>query len=166
MAVLYRHIRLDKNEPFYIGIGKEYKRAYHQEGRNRLWKRIVDKTDYEVEVLFEDISWEEAQEKEKEFITLYGRADLGLGTLANMTDGGEGALGTTYNRGKVRSEEWKERLRNQMLGNSWNKGRVRSEEAKKSTSEKLKGIKRKPRTPEHTAKIVASFKKNREQNGK
>lgn len=22
MAVLYRHIRLDKNEPFYVGIGK------------------------------------------------------------------------------------------------------------------------------------------------
>ena len=29
MAYVYRHIRLDKNEPFYIGIGsdKEYKRA-------------------------------------------------------------------------------------------------------------------------------------------
>ena len=32
MAYLYRHIRLDKNEPFYIGIGSNelnnYKRAY------------------------------------------------------------------------------------------------------------------------------------------
>ena len=29
MAYVYRHIRLDKNEPFYIGIGsdKTYKRA-------------------------------------------------------------------------------------------------------------------------------------------
>ena len=32
MAYIYRHIRLDKNEPFYIGIGsdKDYKRAYNK----------------------------------------------------------------------------------------------------------------------------------------
>lgn len=28
MAVVYRHIRLDKNEPFYIGIGNEKSKAY------------------------------------------------------------------------------------------------------------------------------------------
>ena len=28
MAVVYRHIRLDKNEPFYIGIGEKENRAY------------------------------------------------------------------------------------------------------------------------------------------
>ena len=38
MAYVYRHIRLDKNEPFYIGIGKddsgEYKRANHIGNKN------------------------------------------------------------------------------------------------------------------------------------
>lgn len=27
MATVYRHIRLDKNEPFYIGIGKDEKKS-------------------------------------------------------------------------------------------------------------------------------------------
>jgi hypothetical protein len=34
MAYLYRYIRLDKNKPFYIGIGSDnkgqYKRAYNK----------------------------------------------------------------------------------------------------------------------------------------
>lgn len=93
MAVVYRHIRLDKNEPFYIGIGQE-KRAYTTRERNEIWRRIVDKTDYEVEILFDDLTWEEAIKKEKEFISLYGRKNNNTGILANMTDGGEGSPNT------------------------------------------------------------------------
>lgn len=94
MAVVYRHIRLDKNEPFYIGIGKNINRAYEKSSkrRSRLWQNIVKKTDYEVEILFEDIEYDFAKEKEKEFISLYGRIDNNTGTLCNMTDGGDGAL--------------------------------------------------------------------------
>lgn len=43
MAYVYRRIRLDKNEPFYIGIGtdtKNYKRANVRSLRNRVWKNI------------------------------------------------------------------------------------------------------------------------------
>jgi hypothetical protein len=29
MAYIYRHIRLDKNEPFYIGIGSDDKGKYN-----------------------------------------------------------------------------------------------------------------------------------------
>ena len=98
---IYRHIRLDKNEPFYIGIGgfskreKEftYKRAYNKSTRNKIWKKIVAKTDYEIEILLENLTWEEACEKEKEFILLYGRLDLKTGTLTNLTDGGDGTIG-------------------------------------------------------------------------
>jgi hypothetical protein len=89
MICVYRHIRLDKNEPFYIGIGS-MKRAYSKQGRNVIWKNIVKKTDYRVDILFEDLTREEACEKEIEFIKLYGRKDLGTGTLSNRTDGGEG----------------------------------------------------------------------------
>jgi hypothetical protein len=94
MAIVYRHIRLDKNEPFYIGIGKEIERAYNKKDRSGFWKLITKKTDYEVQILFDDLTWEEACEKEKEFIALYGRKDLGTGILCNMTDGGDGTLGT------------------------------------------------------------------------
>lgn len=91
MAIVYRHIRLDKNEPFYIGIGKEEGRAYAVRDRNKHWKSIAKKG-YKVEVVLEDLTWDQACKKEREFIALYGRRDLGLGTLANMTDGGDGTI--------------------------------------------------------------------------
>ena len=100
MAYVYRHIRLDKNEPFYIGIGEDkieqeykYKRAYNQRKRNQYWKNIISKTSYKVEILEEDLSWEEACKKEIWWISFYGRADLGKGPLVNMTDGGDGTRG-------------------------------------------------------------------------
>src|SRR5690606_36123715 len=94
MAYLYRHIRLDKNEPFYIGIGSDsnYKRAYSVHNRNRHWKNIVAKTNYEVEIVLDELSWEQAANKEKEFIALYKRK-LDGGCLCNLTLGGEGVLG-------------------------------------------------------------------------
>lgn len=92
MPIVYRHIRQDKNKPFYIGIGESEDRAYETKGRTRAWKNI-SKKGYDVEVLFNDLSWEEACEKEVEFIALYGRRDKKAGTLVNMTDGGEGTVG-------------------------------------------------------------------------
>ena len=95
MAYVYRHIRLDKNEPFYIGIGsdEEYKRASTPKNRNIFWKRIVNKTEFEVEILCDNLNWDEACIKEKEFISLYGRKDKNKGSLCNLTDGGEGVYG-------------------------------------------------------------------------
>ena len=104
MAVLYRHIRTDKNEPFYIGIGETEERAYNKKNRTRIWKNIAKKG-YEIEILFGDLTWEQACEKEKEFIALYGRKNLGTGTLVNLTDGGEGTLGykhTVKDKEKIR----------------------------------------------------------------
>lgn len=93
MAYVYRHIRLDKNEPFYIGIGSDtdYKRAFKKTQRTWYWQNIAS-SGYDVDILLENLTWEQACEKEKEFIALYGRKDLGTGTLVNMTDGGEGNL--------------------------------------------------------------------------
>lgn len=120
---LYRHIRLDKNEPFYIGIGTVqerdlnnkrqriyYRRAYEEAGRNNIWHKIVLKTNYEVEILLESDDYEFIKQKEIEFITLYGRIDLGLGTLSNLTDGGQGVLGV------IKTGEAKQKYRNSVLG--------------------------------------------------
>lgn len=104
MPILYRHIRQDKNEPFYIGIGESESRAYEIKGRTRAWKNIAKKG-YDVEVLFDDLSWEKACEKEIEFIALYGRRDKKTGTLVNMTDGGEGTVGYRH------TDETKEKCR-------------------------------------------------------
>ena len=133
MAIVYRHIRLDKNEPFYIGIGKDVKRAYSKHSRSTFWKKIVSKTDYEVEILFDDLTWDEACDKEKEFIKLYGRKDIGTGILANMTDGGEGMIGYKH------SEETKLQNSINKKGNKYWVGKTHKEDSKKKISESKKG---------------------------
>ena len=100
MAYVYRHIRLDKNEPFYIGIsGKDndYKRAYSKKNRNNHWNSVVFNSEYDIEILLDELTIEEAKEKEKEFILLYGRSDIKTGTLVNLTDGGDGVLNMSEN---------------------------------------------------------------------
>jgi hypothetical protein len=111
LGIVYRHRRLDTNEIFYVGIGKEEKRAFNKSKRNNWWKKIITKTDYQVEIVARDLSWKDACELEIFLISLYGRRDLGLGSLVNMTDGGEGSLGTIpHNKGKKHSEETREKM--------------------------------------------------------
>jgi hypothetical protein len=93
MAVVYRHRRVDNNKVFYVGIGKYGHRPYSLNNRNRHWKSITNKSDYTVEILARDISYEDAKELEVFLIKSYGRLDLGNGLLVNMTDGGEGTHG-------------------------------------------------------------------------
>jgi predicted GIY-YIG superfamily endonuclease len=156
MAIVYRHIRLDKNEVFYIGISKNNDRPYSKHRRSNFWKNIVNKTDYEVEILFDDLSWEDACEKEKEFIKLYGRKDLGLGPLVNMTDGGDGCNNYTFddeiiksrnikiglsNSTKRRTEEEKQHLREINLGKKLSKETCeKMSKSKKGIPNKYKGI--------------------------
>lgn len=159
MAYLYRHIRLDKNEPFYIGIGKDddsnFKRAYYKskQKRNKIWIDIINKTSYKVEILFENLFWEEACEKEKEFISLYGRLNINTGILANMTDGGEGTFGLKWSeesklknniRLKKIKKYWQDKTftenHKQNISNAL-KGRVHSVDTRTKISNSLKGEK-------------------------
>lgn len=98
MAYVYRHIRLDTMMPFYIGISSndsnKYKRSKVKQNKNTIWNKIVNKCGgYRIDIILDDITWEEAIEKEIEFISLYGRLDKKTGFLANRTDGGEGSTG-------------------------------------------------------------------------
>lgn len=96
---LYRHIRLDKNEVFYIGIGtknigaieerKEFYRAFNKSTRNYLWKRVVAKTEYKVQIILESDDLIFVKSKEIEFINLYKRKITEKGTLTNLTLGGD-----------------------------------------------------------------------------
>jgi len=170
MAYLYRHIRLDKNEPFYVGIATHLKRAYDKSSRkNKIWKSIIAKTDYEVQILFDDLTREEALEKEKEFISIYGRIDLKNGTLSNHTDGGEYFNGL-WNKGRKASEETKAKQREaaknkppmseetkRKISNS-HKGKSISEETKIKLSLINIGTKKNPWTAERRIKIENSWK--------
>lgn len=162
MAIIYRHIRVDKNEPFYIGKGKTKSRAFSNFGRSVYWNNIVSKTNYHVEIILDNLTMEEASVKEKEFIKLYGRIEFG-GTLCNLTDGGDGKEGFVCNSktkekisksnfGKKHSEEFKKNIRNRLVGKSLSQetrlkmsksrsGLKRSEETKRKISDANKGKK-------------------------
>ena len=119
---LYRHIRLDNNEVFYIGIGNE-KRPYKTHSRSSFWHNIVDKSGYDIEILAKNLSWEDACELEVFMISEYGRRDLGLGNLVNLTDGGDGMVNL--------SNEVRKRISQANKGNvAWNKGKKMSDEQK------------------------------------
>jgi len=90
MAVVYQHRRKDNNSVFYIGIGKNKNRAYAKTFRNKYWTNVVNSIGYEVDILVDGCTWEQACEIEKGMIASYGRVDLNNGILVNMTDGGDG----------------------------------------------------------------------------
>jgi hypothetical protein len=101
MHYLYKHIRLDTNDIFYIGVGtktrqntfltikSEFYRAYDFKKRNEIWKRITAKTKIRVEILFESDDLSFIQQKEKELISIYGRLSDRTGKLANLAEGGD-----------------------------------------------------------------------------
>jgi len=177
MAYVYKHTRIDNNEIFYIGIGgseNNYDRAYTKHGRNRYWKRIAGKTNYNVEIIEDNLSWEAACELEKYWIKFYGRFDLKEGTLVNMTDGGDGILNISdevknkiskAHKGKKLSKEHINKLKESHMGIvSGNKGKQHSEETKKLISEKCKGVKRPtrvgiPLSEEHKEKLKKAHTK-------
>jgi hypothetical protein len=136
MAYVYRHIRLDKNQPFYIGIGSDekYNRAYNEKHRNKFWKAIASKSDYEVEIILDGLTWDQACAKEIEFIKLYGRRDKRKGCLVNLTDGGEGG------NGAIRDSKFRKVVSEKMKGKRNALGHKHSEESKKIISEKLSNL--------------------------
>lgn len=124
---VYRHVRLDTNEVFYVGKGTVnqklgnlktfYSRAFYKGcKRNSFWKSVVNKTPYSVEVLFQSIDEELVFKKEIEFIKLYGRRDLCQGTLVNFNNGGRDG------RNKIIQEYSKIKMRK----NAWIKGKFGS----------------------------------------
>lgn len=146
MAIVYQHRRLDTLDVFYVGIGKDKRRAYSKKARNPHWHNVVEKLGYIVEILYKGVSWEAACEIEKKYIKHYGRKDLGLGPLVNMTDGGEGTINVSDETRKKLSESQKGKKVNEetrkKIGEKnklKNKGKQHSQETRKKMSEKHKG---------------------------
>lgn len=100
---IYLHIKLDSGEPFYVGKGNG-NRAYCKYRRSNLWKNIVNKHNYDIIFLEEELTNSKALEREIYWINRIGRRDLDLGPLANLTNGGDG--GNTRN-GKLDTAETK-----------------------------------------------------------
>ncbi len=154
MTLVYKHIRKDTNEVFYIGIGNE-KRPYSKKNRNQYWKNIVNKVGYRVEIIQENLSWEVACKLEKQLIKKYGRKDLNEGTVVNMTDGGDGTTGAKLSKSTckkmsdyAKTRKWstvtKKKMSKSAMGNTVNSGIKKTEDHKRKISEAHKKLNQDP----------------------
>jgi hypothetical protein len=179
-----------KNEPYYIGKGKGRRYISHFES-NRLKKeksslkvkislKIINEGSLPIcNILFNNLTENEAFSKERELIAKYGRIDKGNGCLANHTDGGEGVSGFVFPKdavikrsttlkgiprplhvrekiskalkGHIRSKETSEKISKAKAGKTYPK----HIEANRKNAIKRKGI---PRTDEVKLKISLSQK--------
>ena len=91
-------------EPFYVGKGSGNRYLIHlnenlqKKDRNKLKVHILEKIKKAglepiIKKVFESDDEEAVKQVEIELIAKYGRRDLGKGSLANLTDGGEGSAG-------------------------------------------------------------------------
>ena len=172
--IVYRHRRLDTNEVFYTGIAKKPSRPYSKSSRNSHWKNIVNKTDYSVELLSEVETWDDACELEMLLIKEYGRKDLGLGNLVNMTDGGDGSFGVIVSdetkeklsklgKGRIVTAETRVKIANTLRGKpSGMSGKKMSDEHKRKIGEANKlSLKGKTLSEDHKNNIKEGMKKNK-----
>lgn len=137
MYYLYRHIRLDKNQVFYIGIGtipndkilkqlgythkSFYRRAYdRKKSRNSYWLNIINNTQYRVEIMFETDDINLIKQKEIEFISLYKNS------LCNMTIGGDGIKSYKH------TDETKRRISRSLKGKKKSKSHINNINKRKS----------------------------------
>lgn len=145
---VYSHRTLDTNQVFYVGISStlNFKRAYSTTYRSKHWNNIVKKHGYEIQILTNNKTWEEVCELEKLLIKYYGRKDLGLGNLCNLTDGGEGTFGV------IRSEELRKKY------GSWNIGRKPTEEHLQKNREANSGEKNSFYKKSHPPELVEQIR--------
>lgn len=99
---VYLHRKATTGAVFYVGKGQG-SRAWSAKSRSAYWRNVVAKHGLRVELVQEGMQEWWAFEFEQELIALYGRRDLGLGALANLSDGGDGPTG------RVVSKEQRER---------------------------------------------------------
>lgn len=137
-----------RNEPIYVGKGlgnRAYEHlndAQNNHFKNRLAKMKREGVDPIINVVGMP-SEALALLCEVDTIARFGRKDLGLGPLLNLTDGGEGASG------RITRDDTKQKL------SKIAKGKTRSEETKQKMSEAKKG---KPFSLKHRQSLSVSKK--------
>lgn len=102
---VYQHRRNDTGEIFYIGKGSG-KRAWDDHCSrydNKIWRGCA-KNGYTVEIVCDKLDEKHSFDLEVMLIAFHGRKNLGTGSLANLSDGGEGVSG------RVLSEETKAKI--------------------------------------------------------
>ena len=86
---VYIHRRASDNLPFYVGKGKK-ERAWWPHGRSQFWNNVKNKHGLVVEIVFDELSEEDAFQCEKDTILEFRYFGY---PLVNLTDGGDGPCG-------------------------------------------------------------------------
>lgn len=181
-------LRISTDElPFYIGKGKETRHLEHFKDNmlvkgnkhkiNKIKKAMTDGIEVVSEILYDELTEEDAHALEVELIALYGRRDIGTGCLTNMTDGGEGMSGFvpseeqrqkqsdllnqpeyreffTENTKRLWQDEGYRQRCLDGINKSW------TDERRKATSERGKEIMRRPGVAEYYSKTMKDFMEN------
>lgn len=165
----YVYIYYDPRDgsPIYVGMGKGGRAFVHwkKKANNQFFQNVLDKIrslgcSPRIEFAAIDLTKDEANALEFELVALYGRRDLGKGTLTNLTDGGDGAKGL-----KLSDSQRKTRQKNSQA--FWDTvdhaeiGRKISQVFASRTLEELAAVSaniKASRTPEVRAKIGAASK--------
>lgn len=93
---VYIHRRFSDGKIFYVGKGSKG-RAWEKTNRNLHWHRTIKKHGgYTTQIVELGLQEWAAFELEKDLIALYGRRDLALGPLVNLSDGGDGSSGAVW----------------------------------------------------------------------
>jgi len=170
-------------EVCYVGRGcgkrvethiRELKKGKHDNWQLQEWF-LKDDSAFLPCVMHKGLTNYEANDLEISYITRYGRFDLGKGTLANLTDGGEGAPGKITRletrkkmseaaKGRPKSDEHRANIRKGMTGLKYPeerrrnigkacRGRIISQETRAKQSAAIKGTK-KPEGFRDTMRLV------------
>ena len=137
----YAYLRKDKT-PYYIGKGSG-NRLYLNHYREKRNCISVPKDKSRIIFLKQNLTEEEAFKHEIYMIAVFGRKDLGTGILRNKTNGGEGASGSIRsndfkkkismaNKGKVLSQETKDKISKAHSGHQYLLGKKLTEEHKRN----------------------------------
>jgi hypothetical protein len=168
MAIFYAYVYRDpsrNSEPFYVGKGSRVRALGHHRRTDRhpfvqrLQKMLREEVQPDIE-LIKAIDEEHAYFLEKCLVEIFGRKDLGKGTLLNLSDGGRGPIGkrlsdatkqrlSEVQRGKKLTPEHRQKIGASMIG------KVQSIEKGQKISASKKG---KRNSAAHNAALSAAIK--------
>ena len=155
---IYVHTKTTDNSIFYVGRGNGC-RMTRTDSRNKHWKNIVAKHGFFAEIIEDNLSSEQANEREIFWIKKF--KDEGH-QLANITVGGAGTSG--WKRPKEQCErisqsltgkKWDDARKKAWAGNTNALGCSRTDEQKEFVSNLHKN---KPKSEEHRRKLSESLK--------
>ena len=145
-SYVYCYLDAQTRKPYYVGISSRAARPLEPHGACEVPADVAL-----VRVLRSGLSWREAQQWECFYISRFGRAAAGTGSLLNKTEGGEGSVGY------VHAESSKLLMSQNRRGKpAWNKGVPMADEQKAKLSIAKQGAG--PLPQEVKAKISSALK--------